>query len=1050
MVDLAHILSDSDGETESSSLQSVGEGCTFNELQESQAGCMHVAQVPPMHGLSHMTQSPAIHEEHPPFPIDTVLVHPASEPSASGQDKGGAYNLQQTSEPAETLDSFPGADSDAERPPRLLTGSAYTQLCHAEDTLHAVSAEDHCYPSSSPTKKPIPDPVESIDHASSLPGPATGASISLEPAVSIPRGDVMISPAGDSFVETTMPSMDGVHAFQDDGRKSASSTSHSVAINPREATSGSSEGPPAPPSAYTHPLLEHPPQEPSLEVDCDLEGTHAMRVDGRKLPREDPGTDASLPAGVIQATATMDLDGATPDEAAIPATADLLLLDAAVSDSLAAPLMPAASSNLVDLLSLVVSDTPAPNDAAATEDSDTPCSATLETASYVSLYHPCSTDDAVLAPSPPQALDSTIATSLSSSTDSSSSKSFTDQHGSDDIPDSQICLSTLAEPASASADPPIARSPSPDFSLDGMNTNASLSGPGSTRSDAATGSESMLEEPQSLSAADLPSRLPEDAFVLPTIVVAPPDEDLDSHTHSPPGDENSADIQDERSVQSEPAPLLEDPIEFHPRVQELISSLGSAVESGLQETVLSDNSHAEPLVPVGIVEAEDMPAEGIADPPSPGLPPSSPPCSQVSDLALPSSQDDGLGDISDQPIADTADISVQDGPEADMELCNSQPSSSPPDQTFSSSPPQAVSSPPTSPLLLPEDKGKARAEVAELDLEETRSHVEPEHESKKRSATDDLEEETSTAKRARTTSYSPPLPPNPKRHTMLGQKRAYKKLVQPFRSPLVNIEDVLAGKDHVYATGRARSVSKPPAKDEPEGNTSPARSHDDGETASDALNEPKKLVATRDRTANAGRPFKALVIQPGAATSTLAAKTGSTLQALQARAQKLKQAVKIRDERERGDGQSLEALVHKWRTVGRDVAWLVWDTVKDLDPGDSLKIVPAKGGWGDDEVGPRKKGREEFADGGFKEGWGWDDGKGAGGKQGGFDGSWGWDDKKEEEHEGQADECLEEKMEVDEESPMMDHSLGTMLRHLGIDPETLGWDDDEGDFVGEP
>ncbi|KAL6299722.1 hypothetical protein BKA93DRAFT_805388 [Sparassis latifolia] len=37
----------------------------------------------------------------------------------------------------------------------------------------------------------------------------------------------------------------------------------------------------------------------------------------------------------------------------------------------------------------------------------------------------------------------------------------------------------------------------------------------------------------------------------------------------------------------------------------------------------------------------------------------------------------------------------------------------------------------------------------------------------------------------------------------------------------------------------------------------------------------------------------------------------------------------------------------------------------------------------------------------------------------------------------------------DEDEAAAEHTLGTMLRHFGIAPETLGWDEDEGDFIGD-
>lgn len=291
---------------------------------------------------------------------------------------------------------------------------------------------------------------------------------------------------------------------------------------------------------------------------------------------------------------------------------------------------------------------------------------------------------------------------------------------------------------------------------------------------------------------------------------------------------------------------------------------------------------------------------------------------------------------------------------------------------------------------------------------------------------------------------------------MQGQKKLHRKLAQPFRSPIVKIEDILAGKDGVYASGRARR-SETPVKAEP----GEEMALEDGIAGSDSAelevsHPPSKSLATKDRTANAGRPFKALVVQPGgappgtSATSAGGVKTASTIQALQARVQKLKQAIRIKSDDAADGARRLDALVTKWRTVGREVAWLVWDTVKDRDPGDSLRVLPAKGGWDEDEVPGGGKRAGGFGSGGFQAGWGYDDGKSGSGKHDGFAGSWGWDDKKEG-GSGEAGE-VEERMDVDEEAEgqTQNHSLGTMLRFMGVDPETLGWDEDEGDFVGEP
>lgn len=176
-----------------------------------------------------------------------------------------------------------------------------------------------------------------------------------------------------------------------------------------------------------------------------------------------------------------------------------------------------------------------------------------------------------------------------------------------------------------------------------------------------------------------------------------------------------------------------------------------------------------------------------------------------------------------------------------------------------------------------------------------------------------------------------------------------------------------------------------------------------------------------------------------------------TIQNLQARVQRLKQAIKIKNEElNDGEGRNLEALVSKWRTAGREVAWLVWDTVKDLEPSAlGARALPTNGGW-DETENPflaRAKTSKPVGQGGTG-GWGLQAGWGYGDDQGsGSSSSWGWGEKdKGTPGDGEAE--AEDKMDVrDGEQAAQPHTLGTMLRHMGIDPDTLGWDEDDGDFV---
>jgi len=70
-------------------------------------------------------------------------------------------------------------------------------------------------------------------------------------------------------------------------------------------------------------------------------------------------------------------------------------------------------------------------------------------------------------------------------------------------------------------------------------------------------------------------------------------------------------------------------------------------------------------------------------------------------------------------------------------------------------------------------------------------------------------------------------------------------------------------------------------------------------------------------------------------------------------------------------------------------------------------------------------------------------------KQKGWEEGWGWDDKPEDEEMPQAesDQPDETPMnEADQEVEPQEPTLGKMLMELGIASDTLGWQEEEGDF----
>ncbi|CDO74007.1 hypothetical protein BN946_scf185043.g56 [Trametes cinnabarina] len=361
------------------------------------------------------------------------------------------------------------------------------------------------------------------------------------------------------------------------------------------------------------------------------------------------------------------------------------------------------------------------------------------------------------------------------------------------------------------------------------------------------------------------------------------------------------------------------------------------------------------------------------------------------------------------------------GASFDLPPSSPPPSSSPP-PIFSSSPQRMCESPPSSSPPLPQgpqvsdhlDEGRVEAVNAETDSEST-PH---EHAAIAYIENGSANEAETPAKRMRAESPSSTADaPLPKRLTLAAVAKQHKKLAAPFRSPVIKGPLVQGGLHAVYATGRAFT---PP----------PLRKHGVDAVVDLAQTvKPDPALSNKDRTANVAKQFKSPLVAPSAPSSASSSSSQvsavharPTIQTLQGKVQTLKQAIKIKRSGTGEDEDELERLVEKWTRAGREVAWAVWDYVKDLDPGSTA--VQAKGGWftnDDGKWGPQS------------------------GEKRGCDADWGED----EERRAKKPRLHDEDDEVAEEEPQaaLQHSLGTMLRHMNIDPATLGWDEEEGDFV---
>lgn len=165
----------------------------------------------------------------------------------------------------------------------------------------------------------------------------------------------------------------------------------------------------------------------------------------------------------------------------------------------------------------------------------------------------------------------------------------------------------------------------------------------------------------------------------------------------------------------------------------------------------------------------------------------------------------------------------------------------------------------------------------------------------------------------------------------------------------------------------------------------------------------------RVRTPRASGQFKSplsAVTSPSTGHARGVFSASPNVQVLQARVQTLKRAINIRSG---GEGEKLERLVKKWTDVAREVSWEVWSVVKD-----NVQDVSKPGG-----------------------------GRGA------FQNSWGWADegKEDDAMDGSRPSKENEMLSEEDEPPVPEDSMSVMLRKMGIDPSTLGWNEDEGEFV---
>lgn len=284
---------------------------------------------------------------------------------------------------------------------------------------------------------------------------------------------------------------------------------------------------------------------------------------------------------------------------------------------------------------------------------------------------------------------------------------------------------------------------------------------------------------------------------------------------------------------------------------------------------------------------------------------------------------------------------------------------------------------------------------------------------------------------------------SPNHPSIPSQTRSAKKIRTPFRSPLFN---------KTLASNQQQLSSDGPPSRAIQNNLSSALQL---AKVTPELKKRGALSRIKGTGTTAARAAFKSPIHPGKMTSGLPKPTAnvpsssrkstttSRNDTAQNRLQLLRRAVMIK---ESGEDEKLEVLVVKWKEVAKEVAWELWGLVKEGnigEGGDSRSLTGPQAGAGDRTLNPFG-GNAMWGGSGFDaEMSGRNDGQS----------NWGWDDAGEEgdgaaEFAGASDGMEEAGAPEDEDvdTKVEERSMGAMLRQLGIAEETLGWDEEEGDF----
>jgi len=190
------------------------------------------------------------------------------------------------------------------------------------------------------------------------------------------------------------------------------------------------------------------------------------------------------------------------------------------------------------------------------------------------------------------------------------------------------------------------------------------------------------------------------------------------------------------------------------------------------------------------------------------------------------------------------------------------------------------------------------------------------------------------------------------------------------------------------------------------------------ETSHDKIDPKGSIIRLQHKGSNSSRSatqFKSPLVNRDLPADSRTIRLTPALQALERQLQLLKRAIKVKGDNEE---EVLIRLAGKWIEAGREVAYDVWDATKDsCDFGAKAKLIRGSHGTNDRNT------------------------------------NWGWDTKPGDASEQSCDPdpseapCTARQVTPEEDDDASCHTLGTMLRQLGIAPEIFGWDDDKEIFA---